>query len=84
MKLKHTTGPWKANNGYILGADGYPIANITYVSMVDSENKKLIIAAPDLLDALIAARDELAKHIVFKEYEKLITKINNAINKATK
>lgn len=55
MKLKHTPGPWKAKAGYILGADGYPVANVTYVSKIDGINKKLIIAAPDLLQASIDA-----------------------------
>lgn len=54
------------------------------IAIVKTENAGIIAAAPDLLQAAIHARDELAKHIVFREHPQLMELINNAIVKATK
>ena len=42
MELKHTPGPWRANRGYILGADKYPIAAI---GMLAALNKLVLMNA---------------------------------------
>ena len=47
-------------------------------------NMRLIAAAPNLLEALLDARDELAKHIVFRDHSYLMGKINSAILQTTK
>lgn len=95
--MKHTPGPWQVVGGtlathsvitknppsghYDIICDA-PEYSETAMEQWPA-NAKLIAAAPDLLAALISARDELAKHIVFREYPELITQINDAINKAT-
>jgi len=74
--MKHTPGPWKADN-HIIG-DGWrvfvprhdeadqhdAIADVeTWQSDTETEaNARLIAAAPDLLDALKNVLDELHKH----------------------
>lgn len=89
MELKHTPAPWLVRPHYIgslhsvvyaVKADG----NTANIAIVKTENAGIIAAAPDLLQAVIESRDELAKHIVFREHPQLMELINNAIVKATK
>lgn len=59
--MKHTPGPWKLKKWNIYGADGYGVTSIPDASPseggnppVDKANAKLIAAAPQMLEALIA------------------------------
>lgn len=57
---KHTPGPWKVTEAdtftaKILGPNGYPIAYVEQGHETDPEaNVHLIVAAPELLEALLA------------------------------
>jgi len=95
---KHTPGPWciegKADGGFLIseGVNSYGDGPERYVGVIKADRTgelreadvRLIAAAPDLLEALIEAREML------REYEAAATgehfnslKINAAIAKAT-
>jgi hypothetical protein len=79
--MKYTPGPWKTFGNYIIG---YPESNIAIALVLENvgqpskENAKLIAAAPDLLEALIIAREniDMTEDNVWKT-------IDDAIKKAT-
>jgi len=68
--MKHTPGPWQINEKRddaweILGPDGdtiYTICELGYTGGNASANATLIAAAPELLNACIAAKAVLASH----------------------
>lgn len=66
-KQGHTPGPWRTNGCYISSNYG-EVGHAYYVSgMPDGmseANADLLAAAPDLLAALIEARDALHQHYV--------------------
>ncbi len=71
---KHTPGPWKVLNSVQIHDEklgGVIAACCRYArhDAVDHANAKLIAAAPDLLEALIRARDDLnnAAFLIRKE-----------------
>ena len=69
--------------GYISSDDcGLP----TCCKTEEHANAKLIASAPELLEALIEMREYYVycKNMEEYEYERLLDKIDNAINKATK
>ena len=53
---QHTPGPWTIENkGVILGSEDFPIAYMAFTSgEIDEANARLIAAAPEMLDILIA------------------------------
>ena len=59
MNAKHTPGTWSIDGLHIVG-NGYSIAHINSHRTTEGRaNAHLIAAAPELLEALEAARDEL-------------------------
>jgi len=106
--LKHTKGKWYAcckdkTPHFVFSKDGEVTICIpckrqdTGIELSDEEfraNAKLIASAPDLLDALIEAKEQI-EHLAWKlnkdgsDFAKVTTKealkqIENTINKATK
>lgn len=92
MKLKHTPGPWI----YDPDNDRYPLVvrdNDTRIIAHIEDNRafplpeceanaKLIAAAPELLEALMYARDDL--NMILGQKKELAKLINDAIEKAIK
>lgn len=64
----HTPGPWhvenrihvKAENGWLVATASVPSGRVGSWGINPADNARLIAAAPDLLAALIAARNTLA------------------------
>jgi hypothetical protein len=102
-KFKHTPGPWKVEiqqypeGSHICVADnaGDWVADCGKMSTLPSNNKeatanaKLISAAPDLLEALIDAADELevydaSSHGQDEDTRRVLGLVRKAIKKATK
>ena len=77
---KHTPGPWHLDEeGDVTSADGKKIA--MFLDATDGD-AKLFLAAPDMLEALRAAKTTLAIAGIGPEHETSIT-IRAAIAKAT-
>jgi len=83
--LKHTTGEWESSEYayYLVRCNNSLIANVNSSHRDSIANAKLIAAAPDLINALIEARDLIRREGYGEKHLTLVT-INNAINKATK
>jgi len=87
--MKHTPGPWYPVEyaGYFDVQNG-PLYSDTSVSNIEYDenaeaNAKLMAAAPDLLDALIEARDFINSLVIeFPNDYEILTKIDAAINKS--
>ena len=84
-ETKHTEGPWhNGNDGYIVrNSVNDPVANCHYTeaqSLIFQEqqlaNARLIAAAPDMLEALVNARDTLLS-IFAAVHAGKITLLNN-------
>ncbi len=95
MMSKHTKGPWKLHDmeeRTIVGNDHIYVAGSNAGSRPDEENKanaRLISAAPELLEALIDAKEHLEYCGYGDKWERecaesegLEDKINKAIAKA--
>lgn len=83
--VKHTPGPWSHNyvgsHGYCIYAGGKHIGlSILYKADGGEANARLMAAAPDLLNLLREARDELKAEPEMWEF---IARIDAAIAKAT-
>ncbi|HZV36620.1 MAG TPA: hypothetical protein VFB72_18730 [Verrucomicrobiae bacterium] len=93
-ETKHTPGPWIADGGYIqsttakMFGGGAVIVADPYVSeafISDEEvdaNARLIAAAPELLEALIDARDWL-QHIMSEDAEPPLEDTGDVRDKCT-
>lgn len=85
-QAKHSPGPWTLADGYIIAdADGSDVAQ-WYASESTEEqdlaNARLIAAAPDLMDACLAALSQLTEDRA--EYlEQDIAQLRAAVAKAT-
>jgi hypothetical protein len=88
-KHKFTAGPWRiTSHGTIVSADRQ-IASVQSGGFIDMHNARLIAATPDILEALIAARQwlnddkwrnsTLDKHA---SWEALVRGMDKAIAKA--
>lgn len=55
-ETKHTPGPWTLRidtpHYWVIGPDGFPVARIDWERENGNGNAALVLAAPDLLDAL--------------------------------
>jgi len=97
MEIKHTPGPWTVDNEdgrTIYSAIGSEIAvtSLRPKEVMDDGsllnrkvyNAKLIAAAPDMLDALITAKDAIDDLMDIADgYDKDLEKVLAAIKKAT-
>jgi hypothetical protein len=62
---KHTEGPWSIDKGHmILGGNGMRVA---YADLMSPDDEALILAAPDLLEALEALIED---HLFYIEGDK--------------
>lgn len=82
---KHTQGPWhiarfEASTVDIRDARGVTVAEVGDTSMEDEANARLIAAAPELLEALKAARDDLR----VAGFDATVSMLDEAIAKATR
>ena len=87
-KVKYPRGPWHVDDyGFINNSDGKPV---TYCPGIDTneceydtpETKALIIAAPEMLEAIIKTEDWLVKNIGFlnPETRKIIVRLTRIIH----
>lgn len=59
MKTKHTKGPWKLSEGYLIGPDDNLVKislrenSSAHVKEEEVANARLVAAAPELLEALL-------------------------------
>ncbi len=91
MGTSHAPGPWTVKNGVVSFIDHgkrYAIARVSNSPLITGEgheaNARLIAAAPDLLAALIAFRDEGAGFVGWhSKYERAIVLARSAIAAAT-
>lgn len=87
MTAQHTPGPWKHRNGRIfqLDREELTIANVARAFDGDYSptNGDLIAAAPDLLEALLTARDHIDMDALEVSHCKDAQRIREAIAKAT-
>lgn len=95
MNIKHTPGPWNVHGRDTRGLPHSLVAAETLIAKVYSKcygdveqetaNAKLIAAAPDLLEALQAARDLWGDYLppVNSNAMKAMKLVNAAISKAT-
>lgn len=87
MTAQHTPGPWKHRNGRIfqLDREELTIANVARAFDGDysQTNGDLIAAAPDLLEALLTARDHIDMDALEVSHCKDAQRIREAIAKAT-
>lgn len=87
MELKHTPAPWGDTNKPVVVRGLTFVSHANYETEVGSANAKLIMAAPDLLEALILLEAEmvLSGNAQSRDYGWLpaITKTREAIAKAT-
>lgn len=80
-EFKGTKGPWfwddegLGNNHHIVFGKGYSI------EMTSKENKALISAAPELLDALLFILNDCSRMIPKCAEDKAISAINKALGK---
>lgn len=60
-EMKHTPGPWKLGPRGITITDkeGFVLCNLTIFNQQEA-NARLIVAAPDLLEALVALVEQVA------------------------
>lgn len=82
MSAKHTLGPWRiAGKGAIRAGESAWVADVNWHNR--EANARLIAAAPELLEALILAREELERYEEDRTGERYNnTVINAAIAKA--
>ena len=81
---KHTKGPWAVS--YSSSHSSHQTFDVDMRNPKHEEkeaNAKLIAAAPELLEALIEAKNELMHHVMRLNNESIFLTINNAIGKAT-
>ena len=83
MSAKHTPGPWRELHTCIDDSRGYQICHIDLHGKSEAErdaNRRLIAAAPELLDAL---KDMLDYYGTASANVEFLTKARAAIAKAT-
>jgi hypothetical protein len=95
MSTQHTPGPWFKNRGFLIGSDGSDVvaADLGLGLGADNgdgirkANARLIIAAPDLLEALQDLFDADMEHFLMGDGKddqiEAIAKARAAIAKAT-
>jgi hypothetical protein len=81
MTTKHTQGEWIIQGKTLIKCNGEQTASVN--SMIDEyeANAKLIAAAPDLLNALLAVYKDLEQFSLLPSTERIV---KEAINKANK
>lgn len=83
MSAAHTPGPWSAAEGGHVYAPDLTLVAVAQHGRQKEANARLVAAAPELLEALIACAERLALHM--KHTEDLIAHMqaHKAIAKAT-
>lgn len=89
MTNKHTPAPWGAFKselrtcGFEINANGINVATVSNYYSIKANNHKLIAAAPDLLEALIACNEAMEYMSEFDIPITLPQQVKDAIAKAT-
>ena len=90
--MSHTPGPWEVDteeeegrSWVVIRGAGFYIANVSggIGPGITEANASLIAAAPDLLEALIAVRDDFDDDCTAERGEEIRAQIAAAIAKAT-